>query len=80
LAATCSLAVLTQHGAHQHHADQSSHSALCAWACQATGGDGLAVAWSNPPSVESVELSVLAPLARLQGAERSSSRPRAPPL
>lgn len=80
LAATCSFATLTQHGAHQHHAGQPSHSALCAWACQATGGDGLAALPVDFSVVESVEPSVPAMLARLQPTERSLSHPRAPPL
>lgn len=83
LAATCSLAlpVAAHAGGHaQHHSHDTTHSSLCAWACQATPETGLAA--SAPADV--VEVMVLAPVASpVQPVSLSSVsllRSRAPPV
>jgi hypothetical protein len=83
LAATCSLAlpVSAHAGGHeQHHSHETAHSALCAWACQATPEAGLVA--SVPADV--VELVVFAPLVSpVQPVSISSVsllRSRAPPM
>ncbi|MCS6293702.1 MAG: hypothetical protein H8J66_11565 [Nitrospira sp.] len=83
LAATCSLAlpVSVHAGGHeQHHSHETTHSSLCAWACQATPESGLAA--SAPADV--VESVVLVPVVSLVQPVSVSSvsllRSRAPPV
>lgn len=85
LAATCSLAlpVFADAGGHeQHHSHDShetTHSSLCAWACQATPKSGLVA--SVPADV--VELVALVPVGSpvhsISVASVSLLRSRAPP-
>lgn len=43
LSATCLFAHAAPLEGHDHHAQHSTHSPLCAWACQATSDAGLAM-------------------------------------
>lgn len=57
LAAGCLFMHAAPSGGHEHHAQDSSHSPLCAWSCQALSGGGLiaeppmVMAWSIEPAV-----------------------------
>ena len=83
LAATCSLAlpVSADAGGHeQHHSHETTHSSLCAWACQATPESGLTA--SVPADV--VELVALVPVGSpvqpISVFSVSLLRSRAPPV
>lgn len=83
LAATCSLAlpVSAHDGGHdQHHGHETSHSSLCAWACQATPETGL-VASAPADVVESmVSAPVVSPVQPVSLSSVSLLRSRAPPV
>jgi hypothetical protein len=70
LISSCSVALLILSGGHEHHDHHATHSALCAWACQAMSDFGLVVrspALATGPVVQLVEVSVdhLVPLLSL---------------
>lgn len=58
LASGCLFMHAAPSGGHDHHAQDSAHSPLCAWSCQAVSGGGLV---SEPPMVTtwSVERAML---------------------
>ena len=83
LAATCSLAlpVSGPAGDHpQHHSHETTHSSLCAWACQATPESGLAA--SAPADVVGpvVFVPVVSPVQPVSVSSVSSLHSRAPPV
>ncbi|MDO9117086.1 MAG: hypothetical protein Q7U39_03955 [Nitrospira sp.] len=84
LAATCSLALpgSAPAGGHEQHHDshETTHSSLCAWACQATPESGL-VASAPADVVESVVLvPVVSPVQLVSVSSVSLLRSRAPPV
>ena len=83
LAASCSLAlpVSAPAGDHaQHHSHETTHSSLCAWACQATPESGL-MASAPADAVEPVaSVPVVVPVQPVPVVSVSFLRSRAPPV
>lgn len=83
LASTCSLAlpVSVHAGGHEsHHSHESTHSSLCAWACQATSESGLVASAPTDVSGLVVHAPVVFPVQPVSVFSVSSLRSRAPPL
>lgn len=83
LAATCSPVLpVSAHadGHEQHHSHETTHSSLCAWACQATPEAGL-VATVPADVVELVVFApVVSPVQPVSIPSVSLLRSRAPPM
>lgn len=80
LAAGCLFMHAGSPGGHDHHAQDSGHSALCAWACQASSESGLVA--SGPAEISGlVAIASLVPLVEpLSTSPSSSTHSRAPPV
>ncbi|MGQ0812515.1 MAG: hypothetical protein ACT4OO_15005 [Nitrospiraceae bacterium] len=79
LAASCLFMHAAPSGEHDHHAQHSAHSPLCAWACQATSS----VALISEPHVATAWLTecglLVAPFALSSRLTTDRIRARAPP-
>ncbi len=83
LAATCSLALpATAHaGGHEHHhTHETTHSPLCAWACQATPETGLVASAPADVFELAVPAPVVSPVEPVSVSSVSLLRSRAPPM
>ena len=81
MAASCALSHVDPSNSHAHHGSHEAapHSALCAWACQATSDAGLVTeppTWSTSPVVQ---LVVSSPYQEVPSLFSSLLRSRAPP-
>ncbi len=79
LAAGCLFTHATSPGGQAHHSQDSGHSPLCAWACQATSDAGLV---TEPPALSTgsvVRLVVSSPNQDISSFSSSLLRSRAPP-
>lgn len=81
MAASCALSHVDLSNSHAHHGSHETapHSALCAWACQATSDAGLVTepqTWSTSPVVR---LVVSSPNQLIPSLSSALLRSRAPP-